>query len=152
MKVFYFFIFLIITIATLISFLIFNSSKNISTVNVEIRGKNFEAFVAKNPKDKEIGLSRFKNIKENQGMLFLFEKEDYYAFWMKDMKFPIDIIYIRENKIVDIYQNVKNPKDQYEKMEIIKPKEASDMVFEINANISKKNGLRIGDFVRVQNL
>jgi uncharacterized membrane protein (UPF0127 family) len=48
--------------------------------------------------DKEQGLSGRSCIREDQGMLFVFKESDKYDFWMKDMKFAIDIIWLNESK------------------------------------------------------
>ena len=45
------------------------------------------------------GLSERQSLAEDKGMLFLFEKPDHYAFWMKGMEFPLDIIFINGDKI-----------------------------------------------------
>lgn len=53
------------------------------------------------------GLSNTAPLKENQGMLFIFNEPDHYSFWMKEMKYPIDIIWFGENKkIVYMKENV----------------------------------------------
>jgi uncharacterized membrane protein (UPF0127 family) len=59
-----------------------------------------EAEVAKTEAAQEKGLSGRACIGEDQSMLFVFDKPDYYRFWMKDMKFPIDIVWIDSHKEV----------------------------------------------------
>src|ERR1035437_3888199 len=71
----------------------------------EINGHTFSLYLAKTSQEQEVGLAKFNMIDKNQGMLFIFSKQDYYSFWMKNMKFPIDIIFINKNVIVDIFQN-----------------------------------------------
>lgn len=56
--------------------------------------------VAKTDAARNIGLGGRACIGGNQGMLFEFDKSGYYPFWMKDMKFPIDIIWINSNHTV----------------------------------------------------
>src|SRR4030067_3505854 len=75
-----------------------------------IKNQRIDLLITKTQQDREIGLSKYKSIPNNQGMLFSFGKQGYYSFWMKDMKFPIDIIYISNDKIVTIYPNVMPPK------------------------------------------
>src|SRR5690349_13147805 len=60
---------------------------------VTINNEKFEVTVAKTDQEKQIGLSNTKNLPQNHGMLFLFDHPDFYAFWMNQMNFPIDIIY-----------------------------------------------------------
>lgn len=140
---------LIIIISFFILLVVLYFYKNLKTPSVMINKKTFVVDVAKSDYDKAKGLSIYDKLPENKGMIFIFNSPDYYAFWMKDMKFAIDIIYIRDNKIVDIYQNVAYPKTQDEELKIIKPKEKSDKVLEINANLSNKYNLKKGDFVKI---
>lgn len=64
--------------------------------------------VASSDKQLEKGLSGRKCIADNQGMLFVFDSPGYYNFWMKDMNFPIDIVWVDENKrIIEVTDNVQ---------------------------------------------
>ncbi len=116
---------------------------------VVINGKYFNAEVAKTDKQKRIGLSKYNKIANNFGMLFLYQTEDYYSFWMKDMKFPIDIIFIRNGKIDTIFKNVDYPKDKDIKLKKYVPDSPSDMVFEINAGLTSKYNFKKGDGVKI---
>lgn len=49
---------------------------------------------------RELGLSGRKELRINEGMLFVFDVDGRYGFWMKDMLFPIDIAWINQNGIV----------------------------------------------------
>lgn len=61
------------------------------------------AEIADTPEKKARGLSGRAALGENEGMLFVFEKPGIYSFWMKDMNFPIDIIWLDEYfRVVDI--------------------------------------------------
>lgn len=92
-------------------------------------------------KEKERGLSGKKSMPKNQGMLFVNDKPDFYSFWMKDMMFPIDIIWIDENyKIVDIIQNVKP--DSFP--ETFKPSAPAKFILEVNARWAEKNNITEG--------
>jgi len=51
---------------------------------------------------------RKNQLKENEAMLFVFKKPDKYSFWMKDMKFPIDIIWLdSDGKVVYIKESMQ---------------------------------------------
>lgn len=117
-----------------------------------INDRTFELTVADSPQEKEIGLSEINSLPENKGMIFLFEKPDYYSFWMKNMKIPIDIIYISNDKIVTIYSNVQPPANSQEGLEIYTPSEPSDKVLEIQAQLSEKYNFKKGDKVIIENI
>lgn len=119
---------------------------------ITIDNRSFELKVASSQKEKEIGLSETKSLPENQGMIFLFEKSGYYSFWMKDMKFSIDIIYINNDKIVTIFNNVAPPKGQNESLTVYALAEPSDRVLEIKAGLSKMYNFKKGDSVKYENL
>lgn len=129
-----------------------NPSFLLKTPTATINNHTFSLKVAKTDKEKEIGLSNLSSLPKNQGMIFPFQKADYYPFWMRDMKFPIDIIFIKENKIVTIHQNLQPPKTKTETIPIYRPDEPADTVLEINSGLSKEYGFKKGDPVKLQNL
>lgn len=132
-------LFIFILLALTIFLLFLNYKQQIDkTPQAIINNHIFNLEIAKTEKEREIGLAKYKNIPQNFGMLFLFEKPDYYSFWMKNMKFPIDIIFIRNNKIVTIFKNVSPPKSNGEFFPIYRTQKLSDTVLEINAGLSDK--------------
>lgn len=64
------------------------------------KGSAINAQVAMTQAEREKGLSGRKCIGAQTGMLFIFDKPGNYAFWMKDMRFPIDIIWLSDTKKV----------------------------------------------------
>jgi len=116
---------------------------------IVIDNKKFYVDVAKTQTEQEKGLAIYNSLPQDKGMIFPFKTADYYAFWMKDMKFSIDIIYIRGNKIIDIFKSVPVQKSDEEMLSIVKPKDKADIVLEINAGLSKKYNFKIGDLVQI---
>ena len=144
--------FVVIIGAVIFQNFIKNNSLFLKTPSVTIKGHKFKLYIAKNPKDQQIGLSKYNNLPQDYGMLFPFEKADYYSFWMKEMKFPIDIIYIRDNQIVTILKNVPVPKTKDESIPVYKPAQPADKVLEVNAGISEKYNFKEKDEVKYENL
>ncbi|MBI2074867.1 MAG: DUF192 domain-containing protein [Candidatus Levybacteria bacterium] len=122
------------------------------TPTATVNNQKFNLLIPKTTSDKEIGLSKYSSLPQNTGMLFIFERADFYSFWMRDMKFPIDIIFIKGDKIATIYENVQPPKSKDESIPLYKPTSASDKVLEINANLSKKYNIKEGNTVKIENL
>ncbi|MFH1193492.1 MAG: DUF192 domain-containing protein [bacterium] len=114
---------------------------------VEIGGEDFKVEVVKKDWEMEKGLSGRTGLKDNAGMLFVFPNADFQIFWMKDMKFSIDIIWINEGKIVDIKERAVVPVTQY--IESYRPSEIAKYVLEINAGLAEKYGFKIGDKVKL---
>ncbi len=138
----------ILTIVIVITLLL-NSRKS---TKVLVNGQTISVMVAKTEKEKQLGLSQKDKIGENQGMLFVFDTPNYYSFWMKEMKFPIDIIYINGNKITTIVENAKPPLSANDNLTIYQPSEKSDKVLEVNAGSADKFKIKTGTTVKIENL
>ena len=105
-----------------------------------------QAEIADSESKRRLGLMFRKSLPENQGMLFSFDRENNYSFWMKNMQFPLDIIYISKDKrIVDIKIDVSPCKD--DSCESLVPLAKSKYVLEVNSGFSQKNKIAIGDKV-----
>jgi uncharacterized membrane protein (UPF0127 family) len=106
--------------------------------------------VADSEKAREKGLSERATLADNQGMLFLFDEPGIPAFWMKGMKFPIDIIFLNKNKIVTIFKNVSPPRTTSEiPTNYYQPSYPSDRVVELKAGASDKYNLHTGDSINL---
>lgn len=120
-----------------------------SKKTIQIKDFKFIVELADSVSKKALGLGKRDSIKENEGMLFLFDGPGTYGFWMKDMRFPIDIIWIRDNKIVDITENVlPEPQKSIFNLKVYYPKEPVDKVLEIGAGLVKKYNFKIGDEIK----
>ena len=118
---------------------------------VTINDRKFQVTVADSQKEQEIGLSETKSLPQEKGMIFLFEKPGFYSFWMKNMKLPIDIIYINDNQIVTIQNNIQ-PVKQQENPIVYTSTKPSDKVLEIQAGLAGTYGFKKGDMVKYENL
>ena len=143
------FFILLSLIILLVVFVFVLSSKKQTIPTATIDGVKFNLDIARTQSQQEKGLAIYNSLPKNKGMLFPFPKPDYYAFWMKDMKFPIDIIYIRQSRIVTIFSDVLNPASPSAPLPILRPNAPSDTVLEINAGLSNKYGFKKGDFVQL---
>lgn len=117
------------------------------TALVSVGGKNLTAALSTTPKSQSEGLAIKDSINQNEGMLFIFESPQKYSFWMKDMKFPIDILWMDSSgKIVHIEKNLQPcifllPCPSYS------PPEDSLYVLEVISNFTNKFDINIGDKV-----
>lgn len=128
----------------------FNTRSSMKTTDkVTIGKQTFTVEVVKNTKDQQIGLTKYTKINDNQGMLFIFDDPDNYGFWMRNMKFSIDIIFIRGDKIVSFVQDAK-PTEKGKEPTIYQPENPSDKVLEINAGLVKKYNIKKGDTVKIE--
>ena len=91
---------------------------------------------------KKRGLSGRSALADNQGMLFVYIDPGNYSFWMKDMKFAIDIIWIGDDhRIVDITKELSP--DTFP--QTFQPKAPAKYVLEVNSGWADRNLVKIGD-------
>lgn len=103
--------------------------------------------IADSEPERSKGLSNRKSLADNRGMLFLYQVPGKYSFWMKDMLFPLDFIWIRESKIVGISINVPNPTSSDAAPVMLNQTREFDAVLEVNAGFVQENGIKVGDKV-----
>ena len=116
-----------------------------TTSIVKIGDTNITALLAKTPEEQSKGLAIKDSLKENEGMLFVFDTAKPYSFWMKDMKFPIDIIWLDPNKkIVHIEHNL-DPCAFLLPCPSYTPNSDSMYVLEVVSNFTNKHNIKIGD-------
>ncbi len=119
-----------------------NNSAVYKSERILINGEELLVFVADTPAKRERGLYGSIEFEDNKGMLFIFESPDKYGIWMKDMLFPIDIIWIDGNlKIVDIIENALP--ESFPK--VFAPKENAIFVLEVPAGAVYEKNITIGD-------
>ena len=100
--------------------------------NIEINGQRLSVSIADSPREWERGLSGRKSLKSDEGMLFAFPEPTVPSFWMKDMRFAIDIIWLDDAlRIIGIERNVTP--DTYPTT--YKPPSAVRYVLETNPNV-----------------
>jgi len=109
----------------------------------------FSVELAKTNAEREKGLMNRSELDQNKGMLFIFNKEDIYPFWMKDTLIPLDMIWIdQNNKVVFVAQNVQPCKSLV--CPVTFPAAKAKYVLEINAGLSNKSGIKIGDLAKIE--
>lgn len=93
------------------------------------------------PEDVKKGLSGRESLSQDMGMLFTFENPGKHCFWMKDMQFPIDIIWVNEaKKVISVQENVQP--DTYP--DSFCPSEPAKYVIEVNSGLSRRAYLSPG--------
>ncbi len=118
---------------------------------VRINSVKIPVEVAADAATQQKGLSGRVSLDAQSGMLFIFDKSAIYTFWMPDMNFPIDIIWINDNKVIDISANVSNDFDP-QNPDFYEPVEPAQYILEVNAGFSEKENIKIGDTVSLINI
>jgi uncharacterized membrane protein (UPF0127 family) len=118
-------------------------SQNILKIPLYIKDKEIWVEVAKSPEERANGLMGRKHLGKNEGMLFIFEIEDYHGFWMKDTIIPLSIAFIdREGRIVKITDMKPLALESH-----IPPKPVL-YALEMNKGWFSANGINVGDIIR----
>lgn len=116
---------------------------------VTVGDQAYTVEVASTAEQQALGLSNRDDIDENSGMLFPFTPAASVSFWMKDMRFALDIIWIANGKVIGIEKNAPSPLPGMETQElpIYRPAQPVDYVLELKAGRSQF--FNIGDNVLV---
>ena len=105
-----------------------------------------ETEFARTSAEKIRGLSGRAALAENNGMLFINAADDFHPIWMKDMRFPIDIIWIAaDGRIIDIKPDAAP--ESYP--EIFRPRERARFVLEVASGFTQRHHVNIGDSAKL---
>lgn len=102
---------------------------------IEIGDKQYNVRIAVTDKEQSDGLKNIDKLFDNEGMLFVFDKEDQISMWMEDTIIPLDVIFIDEDyNVVKVQQGVPKSKE-------LITSDNTKYVLEVNAG----SGIKIGD-------
>ena len=112
-------------------------------------GKEILVDVARTYRAQMKGLSGRTSLPENEGLLFVHNRMDYQSYWMKEMLFPIDIIWIANNQVVGFVQSTQ---PQEPPLTIYTSPVPVDKVLEVNAEFVQENSIKVGDILDIPSL
>ena len=122
-------------------------TKTSGTVNLP-DGEKINVEIADQLNEKKQGLAGREKLAEGEGMLFVFDQDDYPGIWMKGMKFSIDIIFINDQEIVHIVHAAPvSPDSNYPTW---RPASPANYVLEVPAGYCQKHQLEKGDKVEIK--
>lgn len=124
----------------------FSDKISIYQINkVGIGEKIIKVETALTPEDQAKGLSNRKELEKDSGMLFIFEKPAINYFWMKDMLFSLDIIWINEDLEIIFFEKNLKPESY---PNFFGPTTPFKYVLEVEAGFIDKFNLEIGQKVK----
>ena len=107
----------------------------------------FQASVAQTPAERTKGLSNTTRLKQTEAMLLVFDSADFWSIWMKDMNYPIDVVWLNDQKqVVYIVKNM--PPDSYPKQ--FTPETAARYVLELPAGTVDQKAIKPQTTVRFE--
>jgi uncharacterized membrane protein (UPF0127 family) len=106
-------------------------------------GTVLSAEVMVKDEDREMGLMFRPSLPRDRGMLFVFERSDFHGIWMKNCRFPIDILWLDgERKIVHVAEAV--PPCKAEPCPVYTPLRRAAYVVELNAGQARREKAVVG--------
>ena len=138
--------FVILIVFVVALFLLLNNTSYLKNIKqVRISGEEIQVELALTQEERLQGLSNRTNLNPGSGMLFIFEQSGEHPFWMKEMNFPLDMIWINENMKVVYIKNNAQPNDY---PQIYGKGYDAKYVLEVVADFIEQHNLKIGDSVR----
>src|SRR6185503_247117 len=93
--------------------------------------------------DRAMGLMFRPSLPKDRGMLFIFERPDFHGLWMKNCKFPIDIVWLdEERKVAHVAESV--PPSKAEPCPVYSPLRRAAYVVELNAGVARREKAVLG--------
>ncbi len=103
--------------------------------------------IADTETERSLGLSGTSSLPKRHGKWFVFNTPGKYGFWMKDMNYPIDIVWVRDDMIVSSVEENVLPESF---PEVVYPKENIRFVLEINAFEARELGITTGTLLTLK--
>ena len=138
---------LLLTIIIIVAVVFFSIPVPEQGAYVEINSNRINVEIADNFEERAQGLMNRELLPENAGMLFIFENEGNYPFWMMNMKFNLDMIWINANgRVVYVAKSVPPCGVS---CKAIDPNNNAKYVLEVDAGFADKHKVVEGSFVRI---
>ena len=104
--------------------------------------------LADTPEERAQGLSNRQPLPPNHGMLFIFDEAQVQTFWMKDMQFPLDFVWIHAGVVIQTHENVPlfTPSEDIQTIHASAP---IDSVLEVPAGFIAEHHIEVGDPVTI---
>lgn len=134
----------IAAVVTLVGVYIIVQRMNDQLTVVRLNKHSFNATILRSDEERQRGLSNTKSLPADQAMLFVFPYDTRPGIWMKDMKYPIDILWVNKNyQVVYLVKNAQP--DSYP--QVFQPTSLARYVIEVPSGTIEKTGIKNGDLV-----
>ncbi len=136
-------------ILAILLFIFFTQSPNsgTKTQTITINKHKLTVELADTDALRTQGLSGRVSLSKDHGMLFTFPKLSFHYFWMKDMHFSLDFIWIDGNSVVDLTENVSAPR-AYDDLKTFTAKFPFNKVIEVNAGTIRSLNISVGNTLK----
>jgi uncharacterized membrane protein (UPF0127 family) len=128
--------------AAILSWLsVLHQTQDLNTATLSSGGKRYSLSIAATPQMQQRGLGEQQSLPQNQGMLFIFDQPATQCFWMKDMRFPLDMIWVSTARRVEHIKANVSPRTY---PNTFCPAVQAKYVIELNAGQAKLSGMHTG--------
>lgn len=114
---------------------------------ITIGNKSYDVEVVSTPEAREQGLMNRDTIGVADGMLFVFPKSDIYPFWMKEVRFPLDIIWINGKTVVYVVESAEPSSEP--PYNTYTPTETANLVLELPRSTVLRDSIQVGSEVEI---
>ncbi len=115
-------------------------------MSISVDDKTYSVLIADNPFEQMLGLMGRSSLGDDEGMLFIYEENRNVSFWMKNVAFSLDMIFLNHcGRVIQIHENAKAHDTT-----VILSVEPVRAVIELQAGASKRDQIRVGDLVETK--
>lgn len=120
------------------------SSQTLQTTTLTLGGEVFTVEISRTDDERRTGLMNRPSLGESAGMLFVFERDDFLSFWMKNTRIPLSIAYISRDGIIREIHDME-PRS----LKAINSQHAVRLALEVNQGTFERVGLSVGDRIEI---
>lgn len=122
------------------------------TGTLQIGNVSLTVEVADTNSKRSKGLGGRESLPQDQGMLFIFDRTDKFPFWMKGLSFPLDFVWIKDDTVADILENILQPEagQSDSALPIYSSKVEVNKVLEVNAGTVQRLNIKVGDKIQLK--
>lgn len=117
----------------------------IGVQRAQLGHNTFHLFIADTEVERTNGLSNIKDMASDEGVAFIFKNSGQKVFWMKDMLFPLDFVYIHNNRVVELKENILP--SSYPNT--IVNQQPANIVIELSAGQIKQKNIQLNDILEL---
>ncbi|MBU0578252.1 DUF192 domain-containing protein [Patescibacteria group bacterium] len=119
-------------------------------INTDDAAYNVLVELANTRYEQSRGLSRHTSLNEDEGMLFVYEADVEAVFWMKDMRFPLDMFFIESDGVINHIEE-KVPLCGVDSCSLYKSDKPVRYVLELVDGFAEKYNVEVGDTITFEN-
>ncbi len=140
------YIIIAVALGLVILFFYFREERTADKTPIQINGKTVHVEIADSPMEQSRGLMFRKNLKQDEGMLFIFDNQSKHSFWMKNTLIALDIIWLDAKKEV-VHIEHSAPPCKESPCPTYASQFPAQYVLELNSGWAIENNLNLGDTV-----